>query len=77
MYRLTEGKLPLIAAGGITSAQDAYTKICNGASLVQIYSALIYQGFEMTTNINKELPNLLKADDFDNISQAIGKNINI
>ncbi len=71
-YRLTQGKIPLIGVGGIFSAEDAYCKIKNGASLVQIYSALIYQGFSTIEEINSGLNKLLKQDGFDNISQAIG-----
>lgn len=74
-YRLTDGKIPLIGVGGISSAQDAYTKIKNGASLVQIYSAFIYQGFALVEEIKKQLSENLKKDGFKNISEAIGCNI--
>jgi dihydroorotate dehydrogenase len=71
-YRLTDGKIPLIGVGGISSAQDAYTKIKNGASLVQIYSAFIYQGFALVEEIKKQLSENLEKDGFKNISEAIG-----
>ena len=71
-YRLTDGKIPLIGVGGISSAQDAYIKIKNGASLVQIYSAFIYQGFALVEEIKKQLSENLKKDGFKNISEAIG-----
>jgi len=74
-YRLTDGKIPLIGVGGISSAQDAYTKIKNGASLVQIYSAFIYQGFALVEEIKKQLSENLKKDGFKNISEAIGCDI--
>ena len=74
-YRLTDGKIPLIGVGGISSAQDAYTKIKNGASLVQIYSAFIYQGFALVEDIKKQLSANLKKDGFKNISEAIGCNV--
>ncbi len=74
-YRLTDGKIPLIGVGGISSAQDAYTKIKNGASLVQIYSAFIYQGFALVEEIKKQLSENLKKDGFKNISEAIGCNV--
>ena len=74
-YRLTDGKIPLIGVGGISSAQDAYIKIKNGASLVQIYSAFIYQGFALVEEIKKQLSENLKKDSFKNISEAIGCNI--
>lgn len=72
MYRLTKGKIPLIGVGGIASPEDAYLKICAGASLVQLYSALVYQGFGLVHAINHELPQLLKRDGFSHISEAIG-----
>ncbi len=72
MYRLTEGKIPLIGVGGIRSGADAYAKIKAGASLVQIYSALIYQGFEMVEQVKRDLIVLLKKDGFTHINQAIG-----
>ncbi len=72
MYKLTGGKIPIIGVGGISSAQDAYKKIRAGASLVQVYSALIYQGFSLITKINDELPVLLARDGFSHISEAMG-----
>ena len=72
IYKLSYGKIPLIGVGGIASAADAYTKIKAGASLVQLYSALIYQGFGLVYNINKGLAELLEKDGFKNIQQAVG-----
>lgn len=66
------GKLPLIGVGGIASAKDAYARIRAGASLVQIYSALVYQGPGLARRINKQLAGLLQADGFSNIAEAIG-----
>ena len=66
------GQLPLIGVGGVTSAEDAYARIRAGASLVQIYSALVYQGPGLARKINKQLARLLKADGFSNIAEAIG-----
>jgi dihydroorotate dehydrogenase len=65
-------KTILISVGGISDAKDAYRRIKAGASLVQIYSAFIFQGPSMCKNINEELIELLKADGYTNISQAIG-----
>jgi len=65
-------KTTLISVGGISDAQDAYRRITAGASLVQIYSAFIFQGPSMCKNINEELISLLKADGYANISEAIG-----
>ena len=75
-YKFTEGKIPLIGVGGISSAADAYEKIKCGASLVQIYSAFIYQGFGLVEEIKKELSKKISDDGFKNISEAIGSNFN-
>lgn len=71
-YKLTGGKIPLIGVGGIASAADAYEKIKSGASLVQIYSAFIYEGFGLVERIKKDLSELVKKDGFKNVSQAVG-----
>lgn len=72
-YRISEGKLPLIGVGGIASAEDAYAKIRAGASAVQLYTALIYQGFDLVTRIKLGLLERLERDGFSSISEAIGK----
>ncbi len=74
-YRLTEGKVPLIGVGGVSCAADAYKKIKSGASLVQIYSAFIYQGFGLVEKIKKDLSKMVEKDGFENISQAIGADV--
>jgi dihydroorotate dehydrogenase len=66
------GQMPLIGVGGIASAQDAYARIRAGASLVQIYSALVYEGPGLAARINKGLARLLKADGFQSIADAVG-----
>ena len=71
-FNLTEGKIPLIGVGGVSSGYDCYKKIKSGASLVQIYTSLIYQGPNIVNNIKVELLKLLKSDGFENINQAIG-----
>jgi len=65
-------KTMLISVGGIESADDVYRRIKAGASLVQIYSMLIYNGPSMLKEINEELIKLLKKDGYTNISQAVG-----
>lgn len=72
-YRYTQGKLPIIGAGGISSAQDAYKKIRAGASLVQLYTALVFQGPELVPDILAGLGRLLEKDGLTHISQATGK----
>lgn len=75
VYKETKGKIILIGCGGIFSAQDAYIKIKSGASLVQIYTVLVYKGLSVIEEINKGLIELLRADGFANISEAIGKDL--
>lgn len=71
-HKFTDKKIPLIGVGGISSAEDAYEKIKCGASLVQIYSAFIYQGFGLVEEIKKDLSKSLEKDGFKNIAEAIG-----
>ncbi|HOO51486.1 MAG TPA: quinone-dependent dihydroorotate dehydrogenase [Alphaproteobacteria bacterium] len=71
-YQLTNGQIPIIGVGGISNAQEAYDKIRAGASLVQVYSALVYEGPGLANRINKELAELLKKDGFKSLEQAIG-----
>lgn len=73
--RATKGSVPLIGVGGITSAEDAYEKILNGASLVQLYTAFIYQGFGLASRIARELDALLERDGFVHMSDAVGKKL--
>lgn len=69
------GKTTLISLGGISDSHEAYQRIKLGASLVQIMSALVYQGPSLIAKINKELHQKLLADGFKNITEAIGKEI--
>ena len=66
------GKIPLIGVGGIENAHDAYARIRAGASLIQIYSALVYEGPGLAKRINHELATLIEADGFSNIAEAVG-----
>ncbi|BET35840.1 MULTISPECIES: quinone-dependent dihydroorotate dehydrogenase [Wolbachia] len=72
MYKLTKGKILLIGCGGISSGADAYKKIKAGASLVQLYTALIYHGPQVVNKINLELAELIRRDGFSNISEVVG-----
>lgn len=72
MYKLTKGKVPVIGVGGVQNADDAYAKIKAGASLVQIYTAFIYQGFGLVEEIKRGLAERLAADGLKNIAEAIG-----
>ena len=66
------GAIPLIGVGGIASAEDAYARIRAGASLVQVYSALVYEGPGLARTINRGLVRLLKRDGLSNIADAVG-----
>ena len=68
----TNGELLLIGVGGISNAKDVYTKIKLGASLVQLYTALTFNGPQMINNIKKDLSLLLQNDGYKNISDAVG-----
>jgi dihydroorotate dehydrogenase len=72
MYRLTEGRLPLVGVGGIASAAQAYAKIRAGASLVQLYSAMVYEGPGLPARIVAGLPDHLAQDGFKSIAEAVG-----
>ncbi len=72
MYRATDGKVPLVGVGGIASGQDAYAKIKAGASLVQLYSMLVYEGPALVHRVKRELAALLKADGFNHVGEAVG-----
>ena len=70
----TEQVITIIGCGGVFSANDAYTKIKLGASLVQLITGLIYEGPFLPSSINKKLPKLLAKDGFKHISEAVGVN---
>jgi len=73
MYLLTNGQIPIIGAGGISNGHECYEKIKAGASLVQIYTALVFQGPKIVKKILTELNGLVLTDGFKNISEVIGK----
>ena len=73
VYRRAQGHLPIIGVGGIFSAEDAYEKICAGASLVQLYTGLIYRGPGLPHRINVGLVCLLQRDGLTHLSQAVGR----
>jgi len=75
MYRLTGGELPLVGVGGIASAADAYARVRAGASLVQLYTALIYQGPGLVARIKEGMAERLKADGFKNVGDAVGADL--
>jgi dihydroorotate dehydrogenase len=71
LSQLTDGQMPLIGVGGICNAQDAYDKICAGASVVQLYTALVYGGLSLVEDIVRGLDVLLEQDGFSNVAEAV------
>jgi len=67
--------LPVVGVGGIFTAEDAYEKIRAGASIVQLYTGLIYQGPTIARDINRGLLDLLERDGFDSIEDAVGADL--
>ncbi|RED48031.1 quinone-dependent dihydroorotate dehydrogenase [Aestuariispira insulae] len=72
VYIGTEGKIPLIGVGGVASGRDAYEKIRAGASLVQLYTALVFHGPALIPAIKRELAECLKRDGFASVQEAVG-----
>jgi dihydroorotate dehydrogenase len=70
--RLTGGRLPLVGVGGIFSGADAYSKLRAGASLVQLYTGLVYEGPGLPGRILRELADCLARDGFRSLTDAIG-----
>jgi dihydroorotate dehydrogenase len=72
LYEQTDGKLPIIGVGGVSSAADAYAKIRAGASLVQLYTALVFEGPALIDEIKNGLIDLLNRDGFKTLKDAVG-----
>jgi dihydroorotate dehydrogenase len=68
----SSGEIPLIGCGGISSADDAWERICAGASLVQLYSAMVYEGPHVARHIAEGLARRLKRSGFSSIAEAVG-----
>jgi len=71
-YKILKNKIKIIGVGGVDSGQSAYQKIINGASLVQLYTGMIYQGPSIVSKISQELINILDKEGVKNISDAVG-----
>ena len=75
MFALTNGQIPLIGVGGISNGLECYEKIKSGASLVQLYTALVFKGPNIIPEILIDLVNLLKTDGYKNIRDIVGKDV--
>ncbi|WP_172331617.1 quinone-dependent dihydroorotate dehydrogenase [Mangrovicoccus sp. HB161399] len=73
LHELTEGKLPLIGVGGIASAEDAFAKIAAGATALQLYSALVYEGLSLVPRILEGLDRKARELGLENIAEARGQ----
>ena len=74
IYRMTDGKLPIIGVGGIFTVDDAWDKITAGASLIQLYTGLVFEGLGVAKSIISGLQKKIKKEGFNNISEIIGIN---
>lgn len=72
LYRCSEGKLPLIGVGGIFTPEDAYERIRSGASLLQLYTSLIYEGPYLPRTLNEGLLRLMERDGVGHLSELVG-----
>ncbi|ETX13987.1 dihydroorotate dehydrogenase [Roseivivax halodurans JCM 10272] len=72
LSQLTGGKLPLIGVGGVGSADQAYEKIRAGASAVQLYTALVYEGPGLAARIARDLDTRLASEGFASVAEAVG-----
>ncbi len=72
LYRLTNGRIPILGVGGIFTAADAWEKISAGASLVQLYTGFIYQGPAIAREINEGLAVILEREGFKSLDAAVG-----
>ena len=75
-YKLLRGKIEIIGVGGIDSGKSAYEKFLAGASYVQLYTGMVFQGPNIVGKIKKELKELLISDGVKNFREIIGKNLN-
>ncbi len=74
-YRLTGGRLPIVGVGGIFSPADAYAKLRAGSSLLELYSALIYEGPGLVGRLNRGLAELLARDGVKNVAEVVGVDV--
>jgi len=74
-YRLTRGTLPIVGVGGLFTAEDAYARILAGASLIEVYTSLVYAGPGLPRRINAGLLQLLHRGGFRHVSEAVGAGV--
>lgn len=72
LYNLTTGLIPIVGVGGVFTAEDAWEKICAGASLIQVYTGFIYQGPRIAQEINEGLEQIISSEGFGTLDEAVG-----
>lgn len=72
IYRTARGKLPIIGVGGVFTAEDAWGKICDGASLIQLYTGFVYEGPSVAKRINEGLAAIMQREKVRSIDEAVG-----
>jgi len=72
-YKIIEKQIPIIGVGGVFDGKSALDKIKSGASLIQLYTSMVYEGPYVANKINKELELLLETEEFENLKDAVGK----
>ena len=75
LYRQTSGKLPIIGVGGIFSADDAWEKIRAGASLLQVYSGMVFEGPSIACKIVTGLGDRMEREGFSSLAEAVGSSV--
>ena len=73
-FKETKGRVKIIGVGGVDSGKTAFEKICAGADVVQLYTGMVYKGPGVVKAIKKELITILKKENLENISEAVGIN---
>ena len=71
-YKIFKNKIKIIGVGGVDSGKSAYQKFISGASYIQLYTGMVYQGPNIVNNISEELNNILSSNGVQNIEEIIG-----
>lgn len=72
MYKLTSGNVPIIGVGGVGSGRDAYEKLKAGASLIQVYSMMVYEGPGLISRIRNELEEIVAENGHKSVEEVVG-----
>ncbi len=72
MFKLTEGRVPIIGVGGVGSGRDAYDKLKAGATLVQVYSMMVYEGPGVVSRVRKELADIILENGYKSVEDVVG-----